>query len=117
MSNQSASKQFRQRVGLDPVDGGETEQAEVDLNDLDDTPAEPPLPTTGGETQMPGTERIDGSNASDLPSPPPQPGADEDGFGGDAPEPSDDVEDLEDGDHGQSEDHRHDHDKHDGDPV
>jgi len=104
MSNQSVSRQFRQRVGLDPVDGGEVaeEKVELDLNDLDDTPADPPVPTTGGETQEPGTERLAGTNASDLPSPEPQPGADEDGFGGDAPEP---------------ENHDTDHKHHDGDPV
>ena len=41
------------------------------MTELDDTPADGPVPTTGGETQPPGSERIGGNNASDLDSPEP----------------------------------------------
>lgn len=65
MSNQSASRQFRERVGLPPLDESET-------------PVEEPTPEE--------LEEGDGDEG-ELDPGGPQPGADEDGFGGDAPEP------------------------------
>lgn len=71
----SINEQYRIRAGLK----GKTH---ID-GDFDDSPAEGELPTTGGETQPPGTERLEGTNASDLESPPKTDGveADVDGMG------------------------------------
>ena len=59
MTNQGVSRAFRSRVGLPPLDANGRES----VTELDDTPADGPVPTTGGETQPPGSERIGGNNA------------------------------------------------------
>lgn len=57
------SQQYRHAAGADRFEGsGSTAE-------LDDTPFDGDLPVTGGETQMPGSERLNGFDAAELTAP------------------------------------------------
>lgn len=72
--------QFRQMAGLPPRESDAPADVAEPAPELEETVLEP----TGDEELEVGD-----------PSSEPQPGADEDGFGGDAPEPADDKEGAE----------------------
>lgn len=61
------SEAYRTKAGL----GKATKATVKKERELDDTPADGPLPVTGGETQPPGTERQEGTDAAELTAPEP----------------------------------------------